>query len=195
MKKILSLALLASAAVATPAMADSTGTIVINGSVADKCAVLVGTNAPDWGTTVNLGELSQSNGTLKPTLTLETAFNTVAAGNQNARVVCTTSNPKISVNANPLVAQTNAAVPGSGYADTVHFQADVKVTKATTAAQTYSNDSNTAAGTPTAIGDRLAASGTNIEVTTSNWRTLTSSDLLVADTNYQGSIVVTISPI
>jgi hypothetical protein len=195
MKKLVSIALLATAAIATPAMAQSTGTITINGSVAGKCAVVTGTNAPNWAATVNMGELAKTDGTLKTSADLETAFNAAAAGTQDTRVVCTVANPKVSVNANPLVAQTNSAAPGSGYADTVQFQADVKVYKATTAAQTYSNDSAAAAGSLTAIGDRLAATGTNIEVRTSNWRTTTATDLMVADSSYQGSIVVTISPI
>ena len=71
----------------------------------------------------------------------------------------------------------------------------MKVYKATTAAQVYSNDSAAAAGSLTAIGDRLAATGTNIEVRTSNWRTANATDLMVADSSYQGSIVVTVSPI
>lgn len=195
MKKIATLALLASAALATPAMAQSTGTITINGSVAGKCAVVAGTNAPDWKATVNLGELAKTDGTLKTSADLETAFNAAAAGTQDARVVCTVANPKISVDANPLVAQNNSAGSAAGYADTVQFQADVKVFKAVNGTQIYSNDSAAAAGSLTAIGDRLAASGTNIEVRTSNWRTAASTDLMVADTSYKGSIVVTISPL
>lgn len=193
MKKLAIIALAASAAIATPAMAQSVGTVIINGSVADKCSVINGVTPTTWGTTVNLGELAKADGTLKTSADLSTAFNTAAGGAQNARVVCTSANPKITVNADPLVAGTAAV---TGYTNTVHFQADVTVSKATTPATTYTNDSTAAVSGPTAIGDRLAASGTNVAIATSNWRTTPSgSELLVADTNYAGQIVVTIAPL
>lgn len=179
---------------ATPALAqNATGTVVINGSVANKCAVITGSDtSPTWGTTVNLGELSQSNGTLRSTASLTNDFNTVAAGAQNAHVVCSTSNPSIAVNADPLVNTGTVPAGGSGYTNTVHFDADVTVNKVG-GSQTYTNDSNTAATGPTTLGDRLAASGPNVLIATKNWRTLGTDALLVAG-SYQGQIVVTITP-
>lgn len=196
MRKLLVLAVPAILA-ATPAMAqtttDVTGTVIIQGSVADKCAVVSGpSTSPNWGTTVNLGELSQSNGTLRTSSSLSGDFNTVANGLQNAYVVCTTSNPSITVNADPLVNTGSVPAAGSGYTNTVHFQADVQVNKVGSS-QTYVNDSNTATTGPTALGARLAAAGPNVLISTSNWRTLGTDAQLVAG-NYQGQIVVTITP-
>lgn len=179
---------------ATPALAqDATGTVVINGSVANKCAVITGSGtSATWGTTVNLGELSQSNGTLRSTASLTNDFNTIAAGAQNAQVVCSTSNPSIAIDADPLVNTGNVPGVGSGYTNTVHFEADVTVNKVG-GSQTYSNDTNGAATGPTQLGDRLAASGANVLIATSNWRTPGTGALLVSG-SYQGQIVVTITP-
>lgn len=193
MRKLIVLAVPALLA-ATPALAqNATGTVIINGSVANKCAVVSGTGtSADWGTTVNLGELSQSNGTLRSTGSLTSDFTTVAAGAQNAHVVCTTTNPSITVNADPLVNTGSVPASGSGYTNTVHFQADVTVDKVGSA-QTYVNDTNTATTGPTALGARLAAAGPNVRIATSNWRTLGTDAQLVAG-SYQGQIVVTITP-
>lgn len=179
---------------ATPAMAqNATGTVIINGSVANRCAVITGqSTSPTWGTTVNLGELTQSNGTLKASSDLSTTFGTVAGGAQNATVVCTTANPSITVNADPLVNAAVTPASGSGYTNTVQFQADVTVNKVG-GSTAYSNDSAAAPTGPTALGDRLAATGPNVLISTSNWRTTGTDGLLVAG-NYQGQIVVTIAP-
>lgn len=179
---------------ATPALAqNATGTVIINGSVANKCAVITGSgSSATWGTTVNLGELSQSDGTLRSSAGLANDFSSIAAGAQNAHVVCSTSNPSIAVNADPLVNTGTVPAGGSGYTNTVHFDADVTVNKVG-GSQTYTNDSNTAATGPTALGDRLAALGPNVLIATKNWRTLGTDALLVAG-SYQGQIVVTITP-
>lgn len=194
MRKILLAALAASAVIATPAAAQSvTGTVIINGNVPSKCTVTNGSSATAFGTTVNMGDLSDVDATLLPSATLSNTFNSVGGSALSARVVCTTANPTIAVNADPLVAAT--ATAASGYANTVHFQANVAVTKVG-GSQTYSNDSNAAAGTPTALGDRLSATvANNVVISTSNWRTLATGDeVLVADTSYAGQIVVTIAP-
>lgn len=193
MRKLLILAVPA-VLVATPAFAQSAvGTVIINGTVGNKCAVISdGGTQPTWGTTVNLGELSQSNGTLRSSSGLSADFGTEAGGAQNAYVVCTTANPAITVNADPLVNVAVTPASGSGYTNTVHFQADVAVDKVS-ATQTYVNDSNAATTGPTPLGDRLAAAGPNVRIATSNWRTVGADTLLVAG-SYQGQIVVTITP-
>lgn len=192
MKKIALIAMTAAAAIASPAMAQTTGTIIINGTVGNKCTVLTGTGtSATWGGTVNLGELSQADGTLRSSSSLSSDFAAAGSGVLEARIVCTTANPSITVNADPLV-NTASVTAGQGYTNTVHFQADVAVTKVS-GPQTYSNDSNAAASGPTGLGDRLAASGNNVSVTTSNWRTVGADTQLVSG-NYQGQIVVTIAP-
>lgn len=194
MKKIALLALAAStAAIATPSMAqDVTGTINISGSVANKCAVVTGSStSATFGTTINMGELADTDGTLLPTATLEGTFVTQTAGANIARVVCTTLNPTISVDADPLV---NSTSNPTGYVNTVHFQADVAVTKVGSS-QTYSNDSNAAPGSATPLGAALAATGNNVAITTSNWRTISNSgQQMVAGAYNNGKIVVTIAP-
>jgi len=180
--------------IAGPALAqNATGTVIINGTVGNKCSVLTGSGTSGtWGTTVNLGELSQSDGTLRTSASLSNDFNTVAAGAQNAHVVCTTANPTITVNADPLVNTAVPTVSGLGYTNTIHYQADVTVNKVSSST-VYPNDSNAAASGPTALGDRLAAAGPNVIIATSNWRTLGTDSQLVAG-SYSGQIVVTITP-
>lgn len=200
MKKIVIAALAASAAcIAAPAAAqsaDATGTVNITGSVGDKCIVVTsgGAAGQTFGGTVALGDLAAADGTLATDL--ETRFN--AAGNNaalQARVVCTTAAPKISVNADPITAQTNTAPANSGYDDSVDFQANVALTTVGQNNGPFSNDSASAPGASAAIGSRLANSATNVVITATNFRTSALSDLLVADPSYKGTITVVISPI
>jgi hypothetical protein len=200
MKKIALLALaVSSAAIATPAMAatgDTVGTINIIGSVASKCTVLVGAGTSStWGTSIDMLELADANGTLLPSAQLSNTFNSQANSNRIARVVCTTLAPKITVNAKPLV---NSATVPTGYVNTVHFQADVAVTTVGGTEPTHSDDSldyPTATG-PTALLSALSASGDYVTISTSNWRTISNSgQQMVAGSYTGGQIVVTISPI
>jgi hypothetical protein len=191
MKKIALIALAASAAIATPAAAQSvTGTIILNGSVAPKCLVVPG-NGNTFGTTIQLGELSDASGKLRASSTLETQVNGVTG--TTARVVCTGSAPTISVDATAITAATATAT--TGYDDSIDFNAHVVVTT-TTGTPAFDNDSANAALAATAIGGRVANNGSdNIVITTSNFRTNNpTTDLLVADLNYSGRIVVVIGP-
>lgn len=189
---LISVAALA-AAIATPAAAqDVTGTVNITGTVAAKCIVQTGAGTSStFGTTVALGELAQADGTLKPTATLASTFNTVGGTGLSAKVICTTANPTISVNANPI---TSAVTAGTGYDNSVDFQADVTVVTLAANASPYTNDSAAAAGSATALGSRLANSANNVTIAASNFRTNNLTDLLVAATDYAGSIVVVIAP-
>lgn len=193
MRKLLILAVPAMVA-ATPALAqNATGTVIINGSVANKCAVVSTTSTSQtWGTTVQLGELTQTDGTLRSSSSLSSDFLGSGGSALNAKVVCTTANPSITVNADPLVNTAVSTTAGSGYTNTVHFQADVTVNKVG-GSSVYTNDSNAAPSGPTALGDRLAAGATNVFIASSNWRTVGTDSLLVAGA-YQGQIVVTITP-
>lgn len=192
MKKIalVSIAALA-AAIATPAAAQSvTGTVNITGSVAAKCLVQTGSGTSStFGTTVALGELAQADGTMKTDLA--TTFSTVGGTGLSAKVVCTSANPTISVNANPI---TSAVAAGTGYDNSIDFQADVSVTTLSANASPYTNDSAATAGSATALGSRLANSADNVTISASNFRTNNLTDLLVAATDYAGSIVVVIAP-
>ena len=196
MKKIALIAMTAAAAIASPAMAQTvTGTINITGSVAAKCMVVSGTAVSStFGTTVAMGELSQADGTLKDGATLASTFNSVGGTGIAAHVVCTSADATVTVDADPLVSASGAGAP-TGYSNTVSYQADVTFTK-TTGSSLVSNDTTAAAATSQALGGRLAASGTNVVVATSNWRTLgTGDELLTSGTDYSGKIVVTVSPL
>lgn len=190
MKKLIGLSVAASLmAIASPAMAQSvTGTVNITGTVAPKCLVVPGANS-SFTTTVNLGELSQADGRLAGDL--ETRFTQQGGAGLNARVVCTTAAPTISVDATPI---TSATTADAGYANRIDFTANVAVTT-TGGSASFSNSSAAPALGATAIGGRLANNGgNNIFITASNFATPAATDLLVAATDYTGQIVVVIAP-
>jgi type 1 fimbria pilin len=188
MKKIALIAMAASAAIATPAAAQTvSGTITLTGSVSDKCLVVPGGGTSIFGQTVGFGELAQADGTLRAGLATE--FNALGIG---ARVVCTTAAPSITVDATALA---TAAAPAAGYDNSIDFLATVKVDTTDTADVPFTNDSGSANGVATPIGGRLANNGgNNITVEASNFRTNALTDILVASPTYTGSIVVSIAP-
>lgn len=186
MKKIATLALLASAAIATPAMAQTvTGTINITGTVQAKCLVVPG-NGNTFGTTVAMGELSQADGTLKSSATLSNTFATVGGTGLTAQVVCTSANPDVSVLSEPLV-NTVAADPG--YDNSVDYTADVTFTRVG-GTTVVSDPSAVPAATTATLASRLTGTGTNVSVATSGW---TASGVLVAG-SYAGKITIVVAP-
>lgn len=193
MKKIVLLALAASTvAVATPAAAqNATGTVNITGSVADKCQVTP-VSTGNYVTSRDLLELSQADGTLEASATLATRFGLAGSTAPTFRVVCTTAAPKVSVAAAPLLHTTvGLQAPAGGYTGTINYTADVKVT--TVAGSENVSDTTAAAGpTDLTLASRLAASGNNIEITTSAFNTAASA--LLNAGGYSGQIVVTVSP-
>jgi hypothetical protein len=199
MKTVLSMLAVGTALIAAPAMAQVTGTVDITGSVAPKCLVIPGQGpvGATFGGLIPLGELADGTGKLRADVA--TTFNAAGnAGALTARVVCTTAAPTISVNADAITSvNTPAPAANSGYDNSIDFNASVAVQTTTGAAGPFENDSKLVpAGLPdTAIGGRLANNGsTNIAITGSNFRTDTLQDLLVADTQYTGKIVVVIKP-
>lgn len=187
MKKIALIALAASAAIATPAAAQTvTGTINITGSVAPKCLVVPG-NGSTFGGTVAMGELAQANGTLKPTATLETTFAAAGAAVLTAQVVCTSANPEVSVTSEPLA---NVAVADAGYDNSIDYTADVTFSRVGPATTVVSDPSAVAAATTATLASRLTGTGTNVSVASSGW---TASGILVSG-NYTGKITILIAP-
>ena len=184
MKKLALIAMTAAAAIASPAMAQNvTGTIVLTGSVAAKCFVVPG-NGNTFGETVAFGELAKADGTVRTDLA--TAFAT-----RSATVKCTSAAPSISVDSTALA---TTAPTAAGYDNSIDFTASVAVTTTGTNAGPFTNDSANAALASTPIGSSLANSASNINITTSNYRTNTATDLLVASPTYSGSIVIVIAP-
>ena len=192
MKKIVLLAFAASTvAVATPAFAqNATGTVNITGTVGDKCQVtpVAGGN---YVTSRDLLELTQADGTLEASATLATRFGVAGSTAPTFRVVCTTAAPKVSVSASPLLHGTvGLQAPAEGYTGTINYTAGVKVS---TVAGTENVSDTTAAGsTDLTLASRLAASGNNLEITTTAFNTAASA--LLNAGSYSGQIVVTVSP-
>lgn len=188
MKKIILSALVAGAAIyAVPASAqDVTGTVNLSGSVAPKCLV-VPSNGDTYTDSINFGELAGPDGTLRSGL--DTDFNAKAFA---FRVVCTTPDPTVSVDADPLATTTAA---DTGYDNSIDYTATVTVTTTGTNAGPFANASDTPAGTATAIGSRLANNGgNNVAISASNFHTNNPTDLLVAANDYAGKITVVIAP-
>jgi len=177
-------------AIASPAAAqDVTGTVNITGTVAPKCLVVPGAG-DTFGTTVALGELAQADGTLATDLA--TRFTNIGAAGLEARVVCTSAAPTISVDATEITTATTAT---TGYANRIDFTAHVFVDTVSSGTAEFTNSSTDAALAATPIGDRVANNGNNnISITATDFATPNLTDLLVAANDYTGQIVVVIAP-
>lgn len=200
MKKLLLLATAiafvgASTASAAPAVGTLTGEVDITGSVAAKCTVVTaGTNpeGKDFGSTIALGELAGTDGTLKTAL-FGTTSGSPAGGIQNFRVNCTGAGNAISLKADPIVAATSAP---SGYANTVNFTAEADyavVGESSPVVQSHTSDSTTTSASFPA-GVRLANASNNVQIQVYALATPNAGDILVADPSYLGHVTVTISP-
>ena len=188
MKKLALAALALTTAMATPAAAatgDVTGTINITGSVAPKCFVLP-KGGSTFGTTVTMGELAKTDGTLLDSTTLSSTFASQGSTALTARVLCTSANPNVSVTAEPLA---NAAPAVDGYDNSIDYTADVTFTRVN-GTTLVSDPSDNPAATTATLASRLNGTGTNVSVATSAW---TASGVLVSG-DYTGKITVLISP-
>lgn len=195
MRKILLTALAAASAlaIATPAAAQSvSGQVDITGSVGEKCIVTDdGTpTSGSFGGSVNLGQLDDVDGTLKASADLEAAFLAAGSANLTYRIVCTTPNTKLTVNANEL---TTGATVSAGYANTVHYNANVQLALVG-GNQSLSNDTLLVpGGAEQTFTARLATGANNVSVTADTFRTPGASDVMLAGT-YNGNILITIAP-
>ncbi|HET9638397.1 MAG TPA: hypothetical protein VFP12_04245 [Allosphingosinicella sp.] len=197
MNKILLTALAAASAlaIASPAAAQSvTGIVNITGNVDSKCIVAdagANTGGGSFGGTVALGNLAQADGTMATDLA--TRFNSTGATNLNYKIVCTSANTSVAVDADPIVAATGLAQ--AGYANRIDYKATVAVTLVGGPGTPVENDSAAAATAAVNQGGRLAATSTNISVSASNFRTANATDILVADPSYTGKITIVVSPV
>jgi type 1 fimbria pilin len=198
MNKILLTALAAASAlaIATPAAAQSvTGIVNITGNVDAKCIVVedgspAGSDA--FGGTVALGELAQANGLMATDLA--TRFNAVGNNGQlQYKIVCNSANTSVAVDADPIVAATGTAE--AGYANRIDYKASVAVALVGGPGTTVENDSAAAATAAVNQGGRLAATGNNITVTASNFRTPNLTDIMVTDPIYTGKITIVVAPV
>ena len=168
--------------IGTPAFAQATGTVVINGTVAPKCTAIDPING-----TISLGELARTDGTVDKTFS--------AAPNGLSRmftVRCNGSNPQLSVEARSLV---NAAATNSpnGYTNTVDYTAKLSAKSATGSTTAVSDLSLNGGATTGLIGGRLAAEANNVTLTISDGITSNSTAILEAGT-YTGSVDIIIAP-
>jgi hypothetical protein len=186
MKKIVALALLATAAIATPAMAQSaSGTIQVTGVVPGKCTALT----PITGT-ITLNDISTATGTVL------SAFSNNAGGlSRSFTVVCTSANASISVSSDALNNASDAST-GGGYTGRVHYTSTLSANKAGGGAATavYTTADVLPAATTTPLADRLAVGANNVTVAVSNGTTTNSGDVLKAG-NYSSTITVTVAPL
>src|SRR5690606_18326214 len=170
------------ASLTSPAFAQASGTVVVNGTVASRC-----TAVDTIGGTIGLGELAKSDGTV------DKAFVGATSGlSRNFTVRCNGANPKLSVEARSLV---NAAVGQSpdGYTNTVHYTASLAAKGAKGASTSVADDSSAAGATSATLADRLAAEANNITLTIANAATTNAAAILEAGT-YAGSVDIVISP-
>ena len=187
MKKILTLALLASAAIATPALAQSaSGTVAVTGTVAGKCTAIT----PITGT-ITLGELANSAGTVISGFT-----NNTGGLSRSFTVICTSSNASITVSSTNLVNSADATT-ANGYTGTVHYTSTLTAQKAgggADASAVYTSADALPVATTVSLADRLKNAANNVTVTVSNGATTNATDLLKAGT-YNSTITITVAPV
>lgn len=186
MKKFAALALLATAAIATPAMAQSaSGTIQVTGTVPGKCTAIT----PITGT-ITLNDISTSTGTV-----LSSFSNQTGGLSRSFTVVCTSANASISVSSDALNNATDSST-GGGYTGRVHYTSTLSANKAGggTATAVYTTADVLPAATTTALADRLAVGANNVTVAVSNGTTTNSGDVLKAG-SYSSTIAITVAPL
>lgn len=183
MKKLVWSALFAATAfAAAPAFAQASGTVDVTGTVAARCSAIT----PISGS-ITLGELATANGKVDPAF----AGNTGGLS-RNFTILCNGSNPKLSVNARPLV---NAAAPTSaaGYTNTVHYTATLTAAGAKGGSTSVADQSLATGATTAQVGDRLAVTANNISLTVGSGATADATAVLDAG-SYAGNVEIIIAP-
>ena len=188
MKKILTLALLASAAIATPALAQTSasGTVAVTGTVAGKCTAIT----PITGT-ITLGEMANSAGTVISGFT-----NNVGGLSRSFTVICTSSTASITVSSTNLAILADAGT-ANGYTGTVHYTSTLTAQKAgggLDASAVYTSADALPGATTVSLADRLKNAANNVTVTVSNGTTTNATDLLKSGT-YNSTITITVAPV
>jgi hypothetical protein len=167
---------------AVPACADAgSATITLSGSVDKACHI----GAPST-TSIPLGALAATDtGALAPV----TAPSVTIAGSW-----CNTGST-VGVIATPLVAQHYSGVPTSGFTKAVDYTATASGWTATPASYVITSDESgtvTSSTTP-ASQPATTPAASDIIISLSNFVSPVAGDRLVADTNYSGTITVTLA--
>ena len=186
MKKIVYIAMAATAFAASPALAqNASGTVGVSGSVAGKCTAMT----PITGS-ITLNELALASGKV------DSAFSSQTGGlSRSFTVICTSANVQISVSSDSLNNGTDNTT-GGGYTGRVHYRSTLTANKASggVATATYNSaDSAPAAATAT-LGERLQNAANNITVAVSNGNITNADDLLKAG-SYTSTIAITVAPV
>jgi hypothetical protein len=181
-KLVLSALIIGSTFAAAPAFAQTSGSVDVTGTVSALCSAVTPLNG-----SITLGELAKADGTI------DTAFSGNTGGlSRNFTVKCNGSNPKVSVEAKPLV-NASAATTAPGYTNTVHYTATVVAMGAKGGSASIADQSLTSGATSAQIGDRLAAVTNNIALTVGTGATSEATAILDAGT-YAGKVEITIAP-
>lgn len=169
------------------------GTVDVQGSVDAKCWVASEEASTSFQDSTSFGELSNANGTLNTSVT---------APPVSFEVLCNTGTPQVAISATQMTAQNHAATPPTGYTRSVGYTAEVQVLTAGSGPTTFGTvvagdgtaSADGALSSSGAVGDYLKVTASNLTVTASNVTDLNSGDILIADTSYQGTITVTVTP-
>ena len=186
MKKIAFLAIAASAAIASPAIAqlqNVTGLITLSGNVAKKCYVGSDNAATTFSASHNFSELAKADGTLRTIADSEMD----ADATMDFTIKCNTGNPTVTISRTPM---TTAAAAAAGYTNSISYNGIVDVDPASGSTVSFDTD---AAALPLAtgqLGGPLKATGPNVHVTAHNF---TATGILVAG-GYSGQISIIIAP-
>ena len=189
MRKIIALAAVALAATSTPSLAQNvTGTLVINGNVPSKCQVVSGTGVSQtFGMTVDLGDLSAPDGTLRTGISVTSTD----YADLLARVVCTTAKADVTLTATPLAIAGAPAAP-TGYTNVIDYTAGVDITTVGGSTQRSTLASST---TPVSVQvGRLANNNGNGNVALSATQFTTAPGAILEQGRYEGQVQVVIAP-
>ena len=188
MNKMIRAALAATAivALAAPAFAATTsGTVIVNGTVAASCSAVT----PITGT-ITVNEMALTTGLVN------TTFSNQSGGlTRDFQVLCTNANPKIQVSSDAL---HQTGVPTvSGYTGVVHYTSTLSADLAGggTASTAYTTADVLPAASSTTLGATkyFATGSNNLHVTISAAHTTGATDVLFAG-NYTSTITITVSP-
>ena len=171
------------------------GTVNVTGSVTGICAVVPPEGSPTdtFSGTIALGELNDSDGTLKDTLIGSSGAS--PAGTFTTRVICTDSNPQVTVDATVLEETPDAITPAAGYADMIDYTARVGITTASSGVVNFDTRTSDATGGGGPLNDLIAAGPSdNITVSVFDLDTVGGNTNILVIGEYLGVISITIAP-
>jgi hypothetical protein len=177
MKKRLIAAALAATAFASPALAQSTGTVTVDGSVADRCLFT------DPADVISVGELS-----LPGTDGNAGRLDASKINTQSRTLIgwCNGTAATMTVEAQPLLNSDFTGTPPTGFDRRIDFSATAVANNAT------ATDSSTAASPGAGSAVNVGMFTGNVVVTLSS-ATTPGGGLLVAG-DYDGQVLVTLTP-